>query len=229
MSKRVVKGKLVGPYLLSTAWAFAALVSVLTPTAAVGAAGAPLNDSCSLATVVQAVPFSDREDTRDTTSTRSDPVPPCGRGRSLKSVFYTLTPRSDGFITADTFKSTFDTVVSVYTGQCGALSPVIGACNDDAAAPVKSRESEVSFTATAGTTYFFMISAYANDGGDLVFNVTDPDGTLAATQGGSIALDSCALDPRPGNSHRNGVIPLGAVAAAACALWRRFHKGLAPQ
>jgi hypothetical protein len=76
---------------------------------------------------------------------------------------------------ADTFGSNYDTVLSVWTGSPGTFAPV--ACNDDTG----SLQSQVSFAATSGTTYFFMVTAFGNDGGTLVFNLVGPDFSLSAS------------------------------------------------
>ncbi len=63
-----------------------------------------------------------------------------------------------------TVGSDYATTLSVYTGSRGALSQV--AC--------ASFPAQVTFNATANTTYFFMIaSASGGPGGTLVFNVTE--------------------------------------------------------
>ena len=56
----------------------------------------------------------------------------------------------------------------VYTRSDKQFSEIT--CNDDAA----GHDSQVTFSATAGTTYYFMIGSYHDTpGGNLVFNVAD--------------------------------------------------------
>ena len=77
-------------------------------------------------------------------------------------------------IEANTFGSDYDTTLSAYTGSRGALNQI--ACNDDAG----SLQSQVSFYANAGETYFFMIGAYSSGpGGNLVFSLDVPPPPLA--------------------------------------------------
>ena len=65
-----------------------------------------------------------------------------------KSVWYRWTAPAAGAVTFDTFGSTFDTVLGVYTGTTvGALTPVTS--NNDSG----GLQSKVTFTATAGVTY----------------------------------------------------------------------------
>ena len=52
-------------------------------------------------------------------------------------------------MTIDTLGSNFDTVLAVYTGNALNNLVMVG-CDDDAAG---GRQSRVTFTATAGTTY----------------------------------------------------------------------------
>lgn len=143
-------------------------------------AAALTNDACSGALAVASLPYSNTENTGAAAAASDDPTPPCGNNAKHRSVWYALTPSSDQLITADTFGSDYDTILSVYTGFCGSLSAVPGACNDNAS----GLQSRVSFSVTAGTTYYFMISATTTTGGTLVFNVNaapTPTATPTAT------------------------------------------------
>ena len=97
------------------------------------------------------------------------PVPVCGNASRRKSVWYRFTAARDGTLTAGTFGSDYDTILSVYTGVCGAFRPVSGGCSNDAGG---GKQSQVSFAAKADTTYYFMVTAFFDDGGTLVFSVT---------------------------------------------------------
>jgi serine/threonine-protein kinase len=66
----------------------------------------------------------------------------------------------------DTIGSTYDTILSAYTGTPGSFAPV--ACDDDAAGT--TGVSKIALQVTAGMTYSFMVSQ---------FNV--PDGMLSCT------------------------------------------------
>ena len=174
-------------------------------------AAQPLNDSCWSATFIGSTPFSDRVYTGDATASSTDPTPMCGRGSSLKSVFYRLTVTSPegAMVTANTFGSDYDTVLSVYTGHCGGLIPVPRACDDDAFTSQKamagqSRQSQVGFYASPGTTYYLMATAYDGHGGTLVLNVDDPPG--------GVSLESCALDPNLGSHDGMLFLIVGALA-----------------
>ncbi len=122
----------------------------------------PANDDFDAATGIPGIPFSDSVDTRCGTTAPDDPY--CaGRGTT---VWYSFTPSENLRIQADTFGSSYDTTLSVYTGARGALNQI--RCNDDSG----SLQSKVVFDAMAGETYYFMIgSCCGGPGGDLVFTV----------------------------------------------------------
>ena len=120
-------------------------------------------------------------------------------------------------IAADTFGSNYDTVLSAWTGTQGALSRV--ACNDD----FGGLQSQVTFDATAGTTYYFMVAICCGNGesggADLVFHVHEiappPNDDFAnATQVTSIPfaddLDLTEATVEPGEpSPSCGSTPIG--------------------
>jgi PKD repeat protein len=114
------------------------------------------NDHFANATVIHTVPFSVDEDTSQATFDPSDPSECSNHG----SVWFAYTPTSEGTIDADTFGSSYDTVLSAWTGSEGALSLI--ACNDD----FGSLQSKINFQATPGTTYYFMVAQCCGTGGD---------------------------------------------------------------
>jgi hypothetical protein len=68
---------------------------------------------------------------------------------------------------ANTFGSNYDTTLSVYTGTRATLTQL--GCNDDSNGSTQSR---VRFDATAGTTYYFMVSSlYRANPAFLTFNL----------------------------------------------------------
>jgi hypothetical protein len=122
----------------------------------------PANDDFDSATVISALPFTDSISTVDASTAGDDPF--CNGNEH--TVWYAFTPTQDTPIRADTSGSDYATSLGVYTGSRGALSQV--AC--------ASVPAEVSFTATANTTYFFMVASACcgNPGGNLVFRVNPP-------------------------------------------------------
>jgi hypothetical protein len=126
------------------------------------------NDTCTNAVFISAAAYSSTITTNSATSAAADPPVGCGNGSRAKSVWYRFTSPSDGTLTANTFGSNYDTILAAYTGSCGAFTAVPAACNDDSSGV----QSRVSFTTTAGTTYYFLVSAYSANGGSLVFQLT---------------------------------------------------------
>jgi hypothetical protein len=126
----------------------------------------PPNDNWASAEELSSTPYSSAVDTSEATTEGQDPVPGCSSSQA-RSVWYKLTLPVSGTVTADTFGSSYDTILSAYTGSPGSF--VSQACSDDAAATL---QSQVTFAGTAGVTYSFMVSAYSGDGGNLAFNLT---------------------------------------------------------
>jgi hypothetical protein len=97
---------------------------------------------------------------------------PAGCGAIGSDVWYRYTPGSDGTVTA-TFctgggAASYDTVLAAYTGCCGSLTEVI--CNDDTC----GLRSEISFAATAGTTYYIRVGGFNGAQGTYTLNLTGP-------------------------------------------------------
>lgn len=79
------------------------------------------------------------------------------------SVWYTWTAPKGGTYTVDTFGSSFDTLLAIYTGgSVSSLTQV--AANDDAGTGVTS---SVSFVATAGTVYRIAVDGHDGQTGSL--------------------------------------------------------------
>jgi hypothetical protein len=125
----------------------------------------PPNDDFDHPTVVPSIPFAQSYDATNATVAADDPF--CfGRNQTL---WFKYTPSSNIRIEANTFGSTFDTTLSVYTGARGSLAQI--ACNDDSGGTLQSR---VRFDAVAGTTYYFMVSSlYPVPLASVLFNVVE--------------------------------------------------------
>jgi PKD repeat protein len=154
-------------------------MAVLIPAGPALAQTAPPNDDFNNATVVSALPFTDNIDTTGATAAADDPG---ACFQSSASVWYSFTPSQNGVITASSVNSNYDAIISIYTGERGNLQFVN--CNGAGNPPV-------TFTATAGTTYFFMVTDCCGSGGHLAFNLTAPqppanDNFASATQIGAL-------------------------------------------
>lgn len=123
---------------------------------------APPNDSCLTPRVITSLPYQDTLDTTKATSSTSDPVSCSGSGDS-NTVWYAITPSTNTVIAVDTRSSSFNTVISVFSGACGSLTAI--ACNDDFS--VSSNETDrslLTFQATAGVTYLLEVSGKGSGG-----------------------------------------------------------------
>jgi hypothetical protein len=129
----------------------------------------PPNDTCANAIPMTAGTVY-TTNTANATST-GDPVLDC-QGTAGKGVWYTYTPAVSGTVTISTCGSTFDTVLEVYTGTCGSLTPVI--CNDDNGPACLGSQASVSFAATGGTTYFVLAAGSGGASGSLSIVATGP-------------------------------------------------------
>jgi hypothetical protein len=117
----------------------------------------------SAGSIATTLPFTVSEDATNATVAPDDPF--CvSRNQTL---WFAYTPQVNIRLEANTFGSTYDTTLSVYTGTQGALVQI--ACNDDSNGTLQSR---VRFDATAGTTYYFMVSSFFPvSPASLVFNL----------------------------------------------------------
>jgi hypothetical protein len=167
------------------------LASIILCAATAGAQGTPDHDSCVDAASIATVPYMDTAVTTGATTAPEEPIPSCGNQNRAKSVWYRFTAPGAGTVTANTFESDYDTILSAYEGPCESLSALPDGCNDDD--PRDGAQSQVSFQTRPGATYSLMVSAYDGDGGNLVFGARfqlspvcigdcDADGTVAADE-----------------------------------------------
>ncbi len=86
-----------------------------------------------------------------------------------KSVWYSWTPSTSGTVTLDTVGSGFDTLLGIYTGNAvGALTVIAG--NDDITDGTV--QSQVTFSAVAGTVYRIAVDGFGGTSGNTVLNWT---------------------------------------------------------
>ncbi len=121
------------------------------------------NDLCSGAAVITNYNSTNTQSTSHASSF-GDPLPGCvdnfGNG-----VWYQFTaPITGDLLIADTFGSDFDTGLAIYSGTCGALTPVD--CNDD----FNGLTSQVSTPTVAGVTYFLLAGGYGGSAGNLILH-----------------------------------------------------------
>ena len=169
----------------------------------------PANDECAAAAAIPASgpwPYLVEQDT--TTATRSsDDSVACGGSVNSYTVWYRWTASSTGRLELDTCGSDYDTVLTVWRGECGSTDLV--ACNDDAC----GYASQVAFDVQAGQTYLVRVGSYARSrGGHLALRATllsAADLTATATllppppatfTPGPYPIASATLEPYPGPS-----------------------------
>ena len=102
-------------------------------------------------------------------ATLNEPQESCEVGNVgvSNTVWYAFTPCANGAATIDTNGSTYDTVLSVFSGTCTA--PVQVACDDDSGAGSNSQLTNVPMT--GGTTYLIKVADYGGpNGGCLVLH-----------------------------------------------------------
>jgi hypothetical protein len=147
------------------------------------------------AVAVLSLPFSLTENTSAANPAVSDPNPACSNNSNRKAVWFTYTAASAGSLAADTFGSNYDTILQVYstTTNCTGLAAVTSACNDDSGGTVQSK---ATFTATAGTTYYFLVSDFNAGGGALTFNLN----TTPAAAPTSTAIPTRSVTNTPANT-----------------------------
>lgn len=177
--------------------------------------GRPTNDLCGTALMVRA------GTTAFTTCGATDTQPPVGFcGANRADVWFRWIAPATGFVEMDTAGSCFDTVLAVYTGHCGALAPVPGACNDNApmGRPADTLQSFVRFPAVAGETYLIQVglgglSLGTGDGRLTIFGPLPP-GEICPPDGDSLSQWRKFVVIGPGDSNEGG---LWRVTVPGCA------------
>jgi len=148
----------------------------------------PPNDLCSDAIMMTAgTTYS--VNTVNATAT-GDPTPACQNSFG-NGVWYSFTPAISGVVTISTCASDFDTALEVYTGACGALTPVIGGCDDDNGPACATTRASVSFSGTAGTSYLIL-------------------GGGRNSESGNLQIVATVVPPPPANDQCAGAIPMTA-------------------
>lgn len=137
-----------------------------------GAATCTSNDDFDCATVVTALPFDAQMNTANATSPADDPapsLPPCsvGAGNFGHTVWYRYAPARDEVLSLSTLGSTYDTVLTVFTGNPGSFVEI--ACNDNYQG---DPSSSIALHAQGGVTYHVMAAGFGPDNaGDLTFSI----------------------------------------------------------
>ncbi|MFD8494700.1 PKD domain-containing protein [Amycolatopsis sp. NPDC059657] len=138
-----------------------ALLAVMTT--GVAQAAPPSNDDFDNSTAITALPFSAQQDTGEATEGSDDPFW-CQGYHAQGSVWFDYTATENGLLRATTAGSDHATVLAAHVGLRHELRGVTNACDS-------GENAQITFPATAGTTYHFMVSGYDVAGGALKFAV----------------------------------------------------------
>jgi hypothetical protein len=148
----------------------------------------PPNDACAAATPITTFPFATTLGTRLATSAADDPIPSCvvsATPKGAKSVWFRLVSPVAGTVVVSTAGSTYDTVLSAFTGACGLVAPV--GCNDDDGGEVTAA---LVLPVAADTPYLIEVTDFASAGGTLALtatlSVTQPPSCRAAAPGACV-------------------------------------------
>jgi hypothetical protein len=137
-------------------------------TMQIGCSAPAANDGCSGAILISEGATTTGSNTAATTG--PEPVPACGFAPS-NDLWYVIVPVCSGTYSASTCSNntTFDTVIGIWSGSCGALTPV--SCNDDNC-NTTFLSSNATWSATAGVPYYISVCGYNGQVGsfDLVVN-----------------------------------------------------------
>lgn len=181
--------------------------------------GAPGNDDQDSPTAITTPSFRDTVDVRNATIFDDPVLRPtwyCSEGgRFDKTVWYSFTAPSNGYLTVTTAGSNYDTIVSVWQGSRGA--PFQVGCNDDDAYPGTLTTTIAGWVAK-GTAFRIQVGAW-DDGGSLVFSSSFQASNVSATVTESglapIVFDP-ALSEAPGDlaSSRPAAAPIPAACQA---------------
>jgi len=168
----------------------AVALSLTIANASLAWAATPVNDEVSNATVISTLPFYDTvPDMSQATWNPSTDQSYCSAWQS--SVWYQITPTTSGPILFDVGGSTASFTMAAFTGTPGSLTNI--GCG----------YFGLSVNATAGTTYWIMVSAWccSNPGGRLNLTVY-PSVAPQAT----ITVNSTATFDRGGNAVISGTV-----------------------
>ena len=113
------------------------------------------------------------------TTVAGDPVLPCGDGTVERSIWFTVLGINVGtaVITVTNIDNNPGLSVSAYTGNCGALTPIAGACNS---ANGPGGSTSISFATAPGVIYHIMVDGEAGNQEAFTITATTPDDGIIA-------------------------------------------------
>jgi len=150
------------------------------------------NNDFNTPIVITSLPYSTTQDTRAATQASDDPdLTQCNRLAGMASVWYRYTPATSVTLQLDTEGSDYDTMLAVWSGTRGNLTPV--GCNDDVGSVNGNWDmtSILTVSLSAGIPYYIEVSNYNGfidaNGASLTAQEHKPDVT-AQFVGGTLNL-----------------------------------------
>lgn len=133
----------------------------------------PPNDYCE-----DAPPLAGgTEHTANVNATSEGQPASCASLENNPDIWYTYKADATGVLNLDTCGSAIDTVLTVYTGSCGALTEL--ACSDDCSGGgCSGTASCVTVNAQKDATYLIRIAGKGGQTGDITLNITRPGATI---------------------------------------------------
>lgn len=105
----------------------------------------------------------------DNSTSNDEPLDFCGTGTGAPGVWYSFTGSAE-IVNLSLCNSSYDTKIQVWTGDCSALTCVVG--NDDNFGACGGLQSEVEFLSEAGTIYYIYVFGFGSSTGDYTLDVT---------------------------------------------------------
>ncbi|USX48615.1 PKD domain-containing protein [Lentzea sp. HUAS12] len=195
-----------------------ALAAAVTAALAPGVAHAapPAGDDFDTATEITALPFSATIDTTGSTKAPDDPTS-C-YSYSQGSVWLKYTAPSDGIVRAKAQSGRYGPLLSVHTGQRGALSMEPGTCT-------YSVGGAKSVHVEAGRTYYFLLAEYyAGGGGPVTFtlNASAPEPNDSRASAAVASLPSTFDGDLSRATAEPGEVPPSCDTAATRSVWYSY-------
>ena len=152
---------------------------------------APANDQFAAATELVGNSFSVSGSNVDATVEVGEPAPLPGEPAAA-SAWWKWTASSAGWVEVSTQGSSFDTLLTVYSGTAMSALTRIGANDDDPVLPGDLETSRVRFQTAAGTTYNFAVCGFAGKSGSVSLS-------LAAVTAPANLVTNVTYNPNPAN------------------------------
>ena len=175
MNKRILRA-VAEAFVLS--WV---LLAIWTPATALAAV--PGNDNFANRIVINpfSLPYANTQDTTGATAESGEPSSSCGT--VTNSVWYQFTPDISYVYMLDTYGSSYDTVIDIFTSSAtpASLASLVSVnCNNDFSSP-SDTSSFMSMPLVGGTTYYIRVSSAAGSGGTSVLNVLQGGAAVSPT------------------------------------------------